>query len=52
MKLKKHIKNITVESTLLSINSITYYASIYDIIGVSFVRLASKEIYLNTLFRL
>jgi len=50
MKLNKHTKKITVTNTLFSMNSITFWASIFVTIGVSLVTLASREIYLNSLF--
>jgi len=46
------MKKITVNKTLLSIDSIIDIDSILDNIGVSFVILASSDIYLKSLFNL
>jgi hypothetical protein len=46
------MKKITVNRTLLSIDSIIDIDSILDNIGVSLVILASSDIYLKSLFNL
>jgi len=50
MKLKRQRKKITVIKTLLSINPIMDYYSMFDNIGVSLVMFAESEIYLKILF--